>query len=347
VQPYLTFVVAARNDNYGGDFLHRMQVSVSSLFALANRHDVCAELIVVEWNPPADRASLREAIDWRPIGDRMTVRLITVPYDFHRTLPNATKMPMFEYWAKNVGIRRATGKFVLATNPDIVFSDGLLAYLARNAPPRDSFLTADRHDVQKRIPFDISVDEMLAFCRRNVIGIWTSSNRVDPRSSTKVRSFLLRPSPVRLLRWMRREAKPCLSKPPIGPIEAKPTTLAVGAPGDFLLTTREQWHCLRGFPELPTHSFLDNYFVHLASAAGLRRLVLPYPIYHQEHDRGEHLVRPATVLLSLPAFREIYERQRPVITNSENWGLGSVSLPECSIQCPPHSRSELLGTRAS
>jgi hypothetical protein len=59
MKPYLSFVIAARNDDYGGNFLHRMQVFVNVLFWLWERHNLDAELVVVEWNPPKDRPRLK------------------------------------------------------------------------------------------------------------------------------------------------------------------------------------------------------------------------------------------------------------------------------------------------
>lgn len=53
-QPKLSFVVTARSDNHGGDFLRRMQISVDGLLAQTERHQLKSDLIVVEWNPASD-----------------------------------------------------------------------------------------------------------------------------------------------------------------------------------------------------------------------------------------------------------------------------------------------------
>ena len=53
-QAKISFVVAARNDDYGGNFLHRMQVFVDNVMTLSSQEDLSAELMIVEWNPPAD-----------------------------------------------------------------------------------------------------------------------------------------------------------------------------------------------------------------------------------------------------------------------------------------------------
>ena len=55
--PYLTLVAASRNDNHGGNTLYRTQIFVDSFLEQCERHQLRAELILVEWNPP--RTALR------------------------------------------------------------------------------------------------------------------------------------------------------------------------------------------------------------------------------------------------------------------------------------------------
>jgi hypothetical protein len=52
--PYLSIVATARNDGHGGDLLHRMQLFVENVIGQCNRHNLDAELVLVEWNPPDD-----------------------------------------------------------------------------------------------------------------------------------------------------------------------------------------------------------------------------------------------------------------------------------------------------
>jgi hypothetical protein len=91
------------------------------------------EIIVVEWNPPKNPPRLVDTIRW-PTWTHGIIRLIEVPEQIHQELPNAEKMPLFEYLGKNVGIRRARGDYILATNPDIVFSRALLEFIAGQTP---------------------------------------------------------------------------------------------------------------------------------------------------------------------------------------------------------------------
>src|SRR5688500_10937699 len=61
---HLSVVATSRNDNHGGFLTHRMQHFVDGLAAQCARHGLRAELILVEWNPPADRVPLAEELRW-------------------------------------------------------------------------------------------------------------------------------------------------------------------------------------------------------------------------------------------------------------------------------------------
>src|SRR5205823_6021070 len=115
-QPYLSIVATTRNDDHGGDALARTQIFLDALAAQCERHGLDAELVLVEWNPPADRPGLRDALRWPEPGNHFEARIIEVPESIHSRLEHSDQLPLFQMIAKNVGIRRARGSFVLATN---------------------------------------------------------------------------------------------------------------------------------------------------------------------------------------------------------------------------------------
>ena len=129
MEPYLSVVVTTRNDDHGGDPLKRLQALVNTFDAQCRRNRLDAELIVVEWNPPAERPSI-ESLLRLPDPAFCTYRFIEIPPELHRQLRFADVLPLFQMIAKNVGIRRARGRFVLATNIDIIFSTELVEHLA-------------------------------------------------------------------------------------------------------------------------------------------------------------------------------------------------------------------------
>lgn len=206
-EPYLTVVAASRNDDHGGDMLRRMQVFIDALAAQCARHDVAVELLLVEWNPPADRPSLRDALTWPVAGGRLEVRIVQVPPALHVTLENADRLAFFQMIAKNVGIRRARAPFVLATNIDIVFPDELFRLVARRRFRSGRFYRADRHDVELGAAPPAQVDALLAACRACVIRISTRRGTRDLRTGDWYPIYASpRNIPVLAFAYVRRRA---------------------------------------------------------------------------------------------------------------------------------------------
>ena len=169
--PYLSLVVTARNDDHGGNLLGRMQAFVNGWIGQAHQHQIPSELIIVEWNPPPDRPRLAEALHWPPDADFCRVRLIEVPAELHARFAHGAALPLYQMIAKNVGIRRALGEFVLVTNIDILFSSELAEFFAERRLQRGRMYRIDRHDVMSDVPVSACIDEQLAYCRSHLIRI--------------------------------------------------------------------------------------------------------------------------------------------------------------------------------
>src|SRR3984885_12244475 len=170
-QLYLSLVVTARNDDHGGNLLNRMQDFVNGWISQAREHQISCELIFVEWNPPQDRVRLSEALHWPEDMGPCEVRIIEVPPDVHRRFAHAEALPLYQMIAKNVGIRRARGKFVLVTNIDILFSSELAAFLAEQRLKTGRMYRMDRHDAMSDVPVDGPVGQQLEYCRKHLIRI--------------------------------------------------------------------------------------------------------------------------------------------------------------------------------
>ena len=167
---HLSVVATSRNDNHGGHLTRRMQHFVDGFVAQCKRHSLRAELILVEWNPPADRRPLAEELSWPADLGPCEIRIVTVPREMHAKLDYADKLPLFQMIAKNVGIRRARGRFVLATNIDILFSDEVVRLMRERLEPGRLY-RADRLDVPTHVPDGVGFEEVLAFCRRETFRI--------------------------------------------------------------------------------------------------------------------------------------------------------------------------------
>ena len=168
-RPYLSVVVTARNDDHGGNLLRRMQIFVDAWINQAKRHHLPSELILVEWNPPPDRERLVTALRWPSDTAPCKVRVIEVPPELHARYYHSTALALYQMIAKNVGIRRARGEFILATNIDIVFSDELMMFLAERRLEKGHMYRIDRTDVMSDVPVNGPLDEQLAYCQQHVI----------------------------------------------------------------------------------------------------------------------------------------------------------------------------------
>ncbi len=167
---HLSIVATSRNDNHGGDLLDRMQRFIDGLVEQCRRHGVSAELVLVEWNPPADRPPLAAALRWPLDTGPCAIRIVTVPASVHDRLAHADQLPLFQMIAKNVGIRRARGRFVLATNIDILFADEVMLYMRDRLEPGHLY-RVDRCDVPTDLPSSTNLDQVLAFCRHEAMRV--------------------------------------------------------------------------------------------------------------------------------------------------------------------------------
>jgi len=334
----LSVVVTARNDNHGGDLLRRMQIFTSGWLEQCRRWRLRSELLFVEWNPPADRPRLIDALRWPADLGPTTVRFIEVPAARHARLAHADKLPLFQMIAKNVGIRRARGQFILATNIDLLFSDELVRWLAAGRLRSGRLYRIDRHDVDRDVPLEGTLDEQLAYCRGHVL-------RIASRQHTKVLATGACYAATHGSR--RHRILDRLMDWGLFPIRW-PALLHLNACGDFTLLHRDDWHRLGGYAEWEIFSLhLDSLLCHAAHAAGIREVVLTEPLrlYHIEHGagwtpEGEAQLMERIGKLGLPALTgaELMEKAlqmrragKPENYNGPHWGFADEVLPETTL----------------
>jgi hypothetical protein len=179
--------VVTRNDDHGGDPLRRLQSFVNAFDAQCRLTGLDAELVVVEWYPPGDRRRLHDLVKV-PAACPFALRFVEVPPELHGQLQHGDVLPLFQMIGKNVGIRRAKGRFVLATNIDIVFSNELVEYLARRELSAGRIYRVDRHDIEPDFPVDGPLEEQMEYCRTHQLRLHTRSGTqpVDSTGRTKL-----------------------------------------------------------------------------------------------------------------------------------------------------------------
>ena len=331
-RPKISFVFPVHDPEYGGGLLASTQRHIAALIALANRYRLRSEIIIVEWNPRQDRPRFRESLRWPDDLGHVSLRFIEVPAEIHRRLANADRIPIFEYIAKNAGLRRARGQFLLATNPDLFYSPALVRWLARTSISPGAFYRVDRRDLSEEIPGAASLSCQLRFCSRHV---------------AQVHAFFgsYRPGDADARRRLSEEYDRCMHDPagasrwtdtPDARLIRPADGLHRNAAGDFFLMERGWWHRLRGYPELYTHAHIDAILCWMASSAGVVQDILPSRcrLYHQAHDRASRVDFPQT---DWGPWYERYEEalsqgpvssDPPMLVNAPDWGLANEVLPE-------------------
>lgn len=358
--PELSIVVTARNDDHGGSFIHRMQLFITGLLEQARRFRLNSELIIVEWNPPPDRARLEEAFNWPHDVGPCSVRIIEVPPEIHQRYRYSDRLRLYQMIAKNVGIRRARGHFVLATNVDLLFSDELIEFMATGNMKRQFIYRVDRYDVPSSIPADIPVKEQIEYCKRHVIrvnyrdGSFTETSGQPPLPRLQ---FTIPPGLYLAYAQMRKRIWRSRERPlvPTGlryrrlVFQPPYPRLHTNACGDFTMLSKEDWFTIRGYPELEMYSLhIDSLLLYMAYNQGFLEMHLPDPmrIYHIEHSsmgwtpEGALTIKERMKGLGIPTLSwdqveswlvRMYRDRRPQIFNSETWGLENENLPETRV----------------
>ncbi len=284
MKPYLTLVAASRNDDHGKDMDKRQRMFIRGLIYQANKFKVPIELIIVEWNPPADRPLLGDVMPRPANGDYLSLRYIVVPNQIHSQYRFAESLPIYQMIAKNVGIRRATADYVLCTNVDLLFSDELMTELAAQKLSANFFYRASRCDVPATISENLTVEEQLNFSKNNILRRLGK----DPEH-LHLHNW---PEWIYSYKWLSkwcnilaREKRKRNMDPTIFAIH----NLDTNACGDFALMHKRIWEDIQGYPELDLYSIhVDSMGLLAASALGYEQHIFPANAvtYHIDHENG-------------------------------------------------------------
>lgn len=302
--PYLSIVLALRNDDYGGQLLNRVQRYISHLArGLGDGSDDLYELVVVDWNPPSGSKPIREALDWSVARH---VKHISVTQEVHESIRERAliQRPMYDYLARIVGVSESSGAFVAITNQDVLWSAAIFSFVKRKQFCKGCFYRADRLDTEiLETSASLSDQDLLARAirvhRRHASGNPLSA---PVNESGKVEDLLSRPIKRRsrgsveigpsnrnlLSMWYLKQAQ--IS----GAFEDLLANLGLhtNASGDFLVASKE--FLLPTSPSRESLDFylhLDTYWVCRMWALGLRQALFTNPgyVFHVGHETTDHL----------------------------------------------------------
>jgi len=147
-------VLTGRNDGYGGDFAARffrtLQFNHEQLTARAIPH----EIVFVEWAPPDNPLLFEHIFKEVPTLDRRVCSWYVVDPEYQTALSLNPRLEYLEFLAKNVGVRRARGEYILTSNCDVYFGRRVLDVLEQRALEPRVLYRAARHDLN--LPEDLS-----------------------------------------------------------------------------------------------------------------------------------------------------------------------------------------------
>lgn len=320
--PYVSIVATTRNDNHGGDLLKRTTAFVNGVYDQAKKWNLPVELIIVEWNPPEGEQLLKEVLPKPDEKSPVKLKYIIVPNSIHNTYKNGDSIPLYQMIAKNVGIKRATGEFILCTNIDILFSDGCFAFLSEKKLEKGKYYRTNRCDIPKQVMNFPGLSERLKYGESNIIKRLGKTQGFEVL--TLPQFFYNFTRTVRILNSLALKVWKLTHKG-----EFPHFIVDFEACGDFTLMSKQDWEDIDGYPELDMYSIhIDSMGLWAANALGKTQVILPYyaSIYHIYHEDGWESDNPLRTILFLqnkPSldYSIVHKAGLQLVKEKKHWGL--------------------------
>ena len=256
-RPLISFVGYTRNDGYVQHFERRLLLTTNALADQAQRFEVFVEFLIVEWNPPKGRPPIASLLPSANGNLFFSLRVVTVPPQFHANFRGANEKGLHSVRALNVGYRRSRGKFITPLASDVILSDSIFSYISQHGLNEKYVYRADRIDVDEAILEKLDIG-------------------VQKRPSLEVK-----------LKAAQQHHNLPLDDDMVFHYGVLP--LHTNASGDFLLMRRTMWHALYGQPEKYGVACLDadSIALHAAVASGLteKRLPVDCKVYKLAHRK--------------------------------------------------------------
>jgi hypothetical protein len=337
-RPYLSIVIALRDDDYPHPLADRVRMFASRVAGqLGDGADGLYELVVVDWNPPPGARASAAAFDF---GGVRALRHIVVPPHVHdmiagsSTVPAFRDRPMLDYYARNVGIRYSTGRFVLVANQDILMSDVVAATIRARALRADCFYRADRADVDVDpsvpLPHDLMAHAVVVHRRHSLrydaISVESAEGSVlHGDEQVDGAAFVGRTFDEYWASAPRAGGDGTSRRPATFHSVAPAVGLHTNGGGDFVIAHREAWEVVRAFPETDAFYWhLDAYAVCHLWAAGYRQALFAAPgcVFHVEHARGSRGSGEAITWAEHDVvLGRVLDGRDPPWFNAPSWGL--------------------------
>lgn len=239
----ISFILNGRNDDYTSGYIEKLNLTLACLAAQALRYEFPVEVIIVEWNPPADQLYLSQCLK-KVSNTFLKAMVITVDPKYHEGIDGGENRPIHCLRALNVGIRRSSGRFITPLASDSLLSDEIFEYFIKDGMEDHNVYRLDRCDVSDKIldeltPTEYMQTNLVKLCRQNI------DNRYSNQDEILLNHHGIKP-------------------------------LHTNACGDFLLMPKTAWHNMHGYIENCHTACLDgdSLSLYAAVASGLNEVRL-------------------------------------------------------------------------
>ena len=291
--PPFSIIMTTRHDstaychNEHDHCLDRLRAALSTRLHFLHEHGLGhdSEILLVEWNPCRTAASKAPHCDRSERGGRgflslaeaveglvvpplspTPVRVLTVSEVLHEhAMYNPTRKDIMEFIGKNVAARRAVGEFLLFTNPDNIFSQGLGRFIAQRRMRHDTCYTTMKAHIYLDVPLGslVSPASMLNFAHRTY-------TREQYQLDAAHKGFRRAACPLA----GGEDARDDDDEPFVASGSDDLSMLFSTATGDFFLAARDIVRAVRAYAECPVNVHVDSLMVAAVAAHGFGSLVL-------------------------------------------------------------------------
>lgn len=120
----LSIVLGGRDDNYGENFIERLNQAVSINLKNLDDSGINYEMIVVDFNPLDQKYLHQNSLLKDSLSHQKVTNIIVDPSVSEEE--DLSPKTYYEYFAKNVGAKNSSGELIFTTNSDIILSEGLI-----------------------------------------------------------------------------------------------------------------------------------------------------------------------------------------------------------------------------
>jgi hypothetical protein len=196
-----------------------------------------------------------------PSSLKSRVKWLVVPPDFHDR--RGVNISFLEYVAKNIGVRRSSGLFVLAMNPDSIVSQQFVEAVARRPFNDRTLYLTSRFRILPRLLNSLPLPDIIQLIEEP----WAQkAHRLEDFVDAE-----------------RGSMKYISAAHDYGQFIFRSGT------GDFILLARTLFDALGGFHEVAVNTHVDHFFVMkmMKLLPGYIQMYLPYTLMHQHHAKNK------------------------------------------------------------